>query len=136
MTSKPEAVATETKIEFVKHALPAPERMRKQTWNYGLCGCMNDCNACCTTTFCYPCSVASTSAILDNNPEACLCFYPGGNWKNRLQTESMLSIEPAGCFTTCLIAYCCPICSAVQVRREVKAHVQAALYNSPQQQRM
>lgn len=56
---------------------PVPEIMRQNKWTYGLCGCFNDCNIAMKACCCLPCTIAGTSAALDNNPEPCLCCYPG-----------------------------------------------------------
>lgn len=41
---------------------------------------------------CTHCLIAKTSAQLDNNPEPCLCCYPGDNFKIRAQAEAQFAI--------------------------------------------
>ena len=93
---------------------------------------MNDCGLCMKAQCCFHCTVAEASAALDNNPPPFLCCYPGDAFKIRQQAEAQFAIQPSGCCTNLLTACCCPVCSTVQVQREINAR-KAVAQMAPQQ---
>lgn len=91
------------------------------SWTSALCDCGSDVGGCCSAYWCFCCFVRENSRLLDGEPHTCCanCCYPGTSAKNRAQALATYGIRERAC-DTCLILWCCPCCSEMQVRREMQ----------------
>ncbi|KAF8565466.1 hypothetical protein P879_08007 [Paragonimus westermani] len=90
----------------------------KRDWHDGLFDCTNDCNTCWCVTCCYPCYMCTMYRRYD---ECCATplaiIFPGLLLRSYHRAKH--GIEGT-LFRDCLYDYCCTMCAACQLDRDMK----------------
>ena len=95
-------------------------------WKHGLCGCFNNITICCCTTFC-PCYTFGKNAGSVGESCCCCClisFVPILSCVCAVKIRGMVRDKKdidGGCCGDCMVTWCCPCCSMIQVAQEMNS---------------
>ncbi|CAL8100079.1 unnamed protein product [Calicophoron daubneyi] len=90
----------------------------RRDWKDGLFDCSNDCHTCACVTFCYPCYMCQ---MYKRYGQCCgtpmAIIFPGLTL--RVYHRAKQNIEGT-IINDCLVDYCCTMCAACQLDRDMK----------------